>query len=98
MRANVDAPYYQMRPGQFVTARLVTNGDQRTVLVVPRSAVLQVEGEPSVFVSLGDGKYVARPVELGQEAQNRIEIERGLLEGDVVVTEGAFVLKSELLR
>ncbi|MET0342276.1 MAG: efflux RND transporter periplasmic adaptor subunit [Polyangiales bacterium] len=98
VRVEVDNTARLLRPGQFVTARLSTSGEQRNVLVVPRSAVLQVEGEPSVFVSLGNDKFVARPVELGQEAHNRVEIERGLLEGDLVVTEGGFVLKSELLR
>lgn len=98
VRVEVDNKARMLRPGQFVTAQLATSGDQRTVIVVPRSAVLQVEGEPSVFVSLGNEKFIARPVQLGQEAHDRVEIDRGLLEGDMVVTEGGFVLKSELLR
>jgi membrane fusion protein, heavy metal efflux system len=98
VRVEVENAARLLRPGQFVTAQLSTRGDQRVVLSVPRTAVLQVEGEPSVFVALGDDKYIARPVQTGQEVGDHMEITRGLLEGDKVVTEGAFVLKSELLR
>jgi cobalt-zinc-cadmium efflux system membrane fusion protein len=98
VRVEVENAGRLLRPGQFVHARLSTAGDTRPVLGVPRSAVLQVEGDNTVFVAAGDNTYVARPVELGVSAGDWVEITRGLIEGDVVVTEGAFVLKSELLR
>lgn len=98
VRVEVDNDDRLLRPGQFVTARLATAGEQRETLSVPRNAVLRVDGEVSVFVALGDDRYIARPVELGLEIGDRAEITRGLVEGDQVVTEGAFVLKSELLR
>ncbi|HEX5657086.1 MAG TPA: efflux RND transporter periplasmic adaptor subunit [Polyangiales bacterium] len=98
VRVEVENPERLLRPGQFVHARLSTVGDTRPVLGVPRSAVLQVEGETTVFVAEGNNTYTARPVELGVAAGDWVEITRGLVEGDVVVTAGAFVLKSELLR
>jgi len=87
-----------LRPGQFVTARLATASEPRTVLAVPRAAVLQVEGQPSVFVAVSENKFLVRPVEQGASAGDRVEIKRGLAPGDMVVTGGAFALKSELLR
>jgi membrane fusion protein, heavy metal efflux system len=98
VRVEVANPERLLRPGQFVHARLSTAGEGRAVLGVPRSAVLQVEGEPTVFVASGENVYTARPVEMGVSAGDWVEITRGLVEGDVVVTQGAFVLKSELLR
>jgi membrane fusion protein, heavy metal efflux system len=98
VRVAVENPERLLRPGQFVHARLSTAGDTRPVLGVARSAVLQVEGETTVFVAEGPNTYRARPVELGVSAGDWVEITRGLVEGDVVVTAGAFVLKSELLR
>jgi multidrug efflux pump subunit AcrA (membrane-fusion protein) len=53
---------------------------------------------PSVFLSEGNEAYVARPVELGVASGDQVEVNRGLVEGDLVVVEGAFVLKSELER
>lgn len=98
VRVEVENPERLLRPGQFVHARLSTAGETRPVLSVPRTAVLQVEGVPSVFIALGNSKYMARPVELGASAGDWVEITRGLVEGDQAITEGAFVLKSELLR
>ncbi len=98
VRVEVENSERLLRPGQFVQALLATSGGQRTALTVPRSALLQVEGEASVFVSLGENKYIARPVEIADGGGDRAEIRRGLAAGDLVVAEGAFVLKSELLR
>jgi len=98
LRVEVDNTKRLLRPGQFVNARLATTGQAAQVLSVPRSAVLQVEGEPSVFTVVGPGRYVARPVELGAHAGERVAVVRGLMAGDRIVTQGAFALKSELLR
>jgi cobalt-zinc-cadmium efflux system membrane fusion protein len=65
---------------------------------VPRKAVQQIDGQPGVFVEKAPGSYVALPVELGRGDGDLLEITRGLLEGDRVVTQGGFVLKSELQR
>ncbi|HAP42202.1 MAG TPA: efflux RND transporter periplasmic adaptor subunit, partial [Nitrospira sp.] len=39
----------------------------------------------------------ARDVKLGNSNGREIKVEDGLLEGESIVTNGAFVLKSELL-
>jgi cobalt-zinc-cadmium efflux system membrane fusion protein len=88
-----------LRPGQFVTARLL--GDVRhiegTVLAVPRQAIETVEGKTTVFRTCGGG-FEAVTVELGTSSGDLVEAESGLREGDEVAVEGAFLLKSELLR
>lgn len=94
------------RPGQFVTATL--HGDpsraSAAVLAVPRRAVLSVEGKPVVFVSEGGGAtFTRRLVEpgAGGTADNgtvMVELRSGVREGEHVAVDGAFLLKSELLR
>ncbi|TFI59783.1 efflux RND transporter periplasmic adaptor subunit [Sphingomonas parva] len=82
--------------GQGVRARITPRGsatDGRIVL--PEGAVQSVEGRDVVFVRQGKG-FQAVPVSVGQRAGGRIEILSGLRPGAVVVTTGAFVLKSEL--
>lgn len=98
VRVEVENEQRLLRPGQFVRARLSTDAAKRDVLSVPRTAVLQIEGTPSVFVKVGENRYAAQPVELGVSAGDMSEILRGLVVGDEIVTEGAFALKSELLR
>jgi cobalt-zinc-cadmium efflux system membrane fusion protein len=98
VRIEVQNPERLLRPGQFVHARLMTQGDKREVIHVPRRAVTRVDGEPAVFLALGNDKYVARTVELGPSTGDFVEVVRGLVEGDQLVSEGSFVLKSELER
>jgi cobalt-zinc-cadmium efflux system membrane fusion protein len=98
VRIEVPNPERLLRPGQFVHARLATRGKGEPAIGIPRKALLQVEGETSVFVQTGKESFVARPVELGRAAGELVEIRRGLIEGELLVTEGGFVLKSELQR
>jgi membrane fusion protein, heavy metal efflux system len=88
--------------GQLVTARLV--GDPSTVaipvLAVPRAAIQRVDGRSVVFVK-GVGKdagFERRVVELGVSTGDQVEVRRGVKEGELVASDGAFLLKSELLR
>jgi cobalt-zinc-cadmium efflux system membrane fusion protein len=89
--------------GQLVTARLV--GDPSTVatavIAVPRAAIEHVDGRPVVFVKGtggGDAGFERRAVELGVSTGAEVEIRRGVVEGELVASDGAFLLKSELLR
>ena len=99
VRIELDNRRGELRPGQFVTARLIGDTDAvaREVLAVPRRAVQTVDGKPIVFVKDGT-RFAERHVELGAAAGDLVEIKSGLGEGDAVAAEGAFLLKSELQR
>jgi cobalt-zinc-cadmium efflux system membrane fusion protein len=64
---------------------------------VPSSAVVRHEGKPFVFVEREPGHYANCAVTLGLETSDWTEIREGLEEGQLVVSQGAFKLKSELL-
>ncbi len=68
-----------------------------TGAVVPRSAVIDVRGTPTVFVSDTDYRFVATPVVLGESAAEGQRIVSGLRVGQVVVTDGADALKAHLV-
>jgi len=98
VRIEVPNPERLLRPGQFVRARVARVDKSEPVIAIPRKAVQQIDGQPGVFVEKAPGSYLALPVELGRGDGDLLEITRGLLEGDRVVTQGGFVLKSELQR
>lgn len=80
-----------LKPGMF--GRVVIDYDQRTdALTVPRSALLEDEGEPAVFV-VREQKAHRVPIRLGYQDGQWAEIRKGLVEGDRVVTAGKVTLR-----
>jgi hypothetical protein len=69
-------------------------------LTMPRIAVQTIGGRHVVFVALRDAaeKFVQRPVELGPLAGATYLVRHGRQPGDLVVTEGSFLLRAESLR
>jgi cobalt-zinc-cadmium efflux system membrane fusion protein len=99
VRLEFPNPHGELHAGQLVTAKILADSKREApvVLAVPRSAVEQVEGKNVVFVQNGD-TFERRNVQLGSSGGDRVEIRKGLNEGERVAVEGAFLLKSELLR
>lgn len=89
-----------LRLGLFGTAEvaLAAGGEAPLRLVVPRGAVTEVGGKPAVFVREPDGAFELHHVTLGRAAPGKVEILEGLGEGEAVVSEGAFTLKSLVLK
>lgn len=91
---NADA---RLKPGMFADVEIVI-AIRDDVLTVPESA-LQTDGENQiVFVALADRRFERREVKRGLERAGRVEILEGLKPGETVVTEGSFILKSEMLK
>lgn len=89
-----------LRLGLFGNARVATGEDDGgpPTLVIPRSALTEISGKPTVFVRHQDGDFERHPVEVGASALGRVEITSGLREGEEVVTAGVFTLKSAVLK
>jgi len=81
-------------PGMFVTG-IVTIETAQARVAVPHSAVQRVAENTIVFVPAEDG-LEPRSVVLGRHDLDRIEILDGLASGDRYVSQGSFILKSEL--
>lgn len=86
-----------LRPGMFCRVN-VEAGDARNALVVPDAAVLTDEDKTFVFKHWKDDYFVRRSVKAGRSLKGVVEILDGVKKGEVVVSEGAFLLKSDVLR
>jgi len=93
-RAIVDNPEGLYKPGTFVTG-IVEIGQIQAQIVVPKTAVLYMDGQPVVFVYTDEG-FKPVPVTLGAENGQQVEITSGLAPGQVYVRKGGFVLRAEL--
>ena len=64
-------------------------------LVVPQEAVMDSGSEQLVYVSLGDGYFEPRKVQVGARIDNKYVVLAGLKTGERVVTSGNFLVDSE---
>ncbi len=99
VRVALQNPDGMLKPGMFASVTLEgSTGEKREGLFVPEAAV-QRDGEKYfVFLPRGEHDFEAREVELGHTRGGFVEIEKGVIEGDMVVTTGSFLLKAELKK
>ena len=101
VRATVRNGAEKLRPGMFVRAQVEVprpQSESHPVLAVPQSALQTLEGRTHVFIEAEPGVFVRRAVETGHTFEGSTEVLSGVREGDLVVTEGSFVLKGEFAR
>jgi Cu(I)/Ag(I) efflux system membrane fusion protein/cobalt-zinc-cadmium efflux system membrane fusion protein len=68
----------------------------KNALVIPQEAVIDSGVRKIVFVSAGKGKFRAREVSLGVEAnEDEYQVLEGLEEGEQIVLSAQFMLDSE---
>jgi cobalt-zinc-cadmium efflux system membrane fusion protein len=97
IRAVLDNAEGLLRPGMFCAANIVLETPEQ-VLAVPKSALMSDEGQYFVFRMVRDGFALRTDVVPGRDFADSVEITSGLKEGAPIATEGAFVLKSDVLR
>jgi cobalt-zinc-cadmium efflux system membrane fusion protein len=85
-----------LRPGMFVRVT-VPIGEPRQALSIKPESLLQHENTTFVFVDMSDGTFKRVGVSTGQASDGWVEVTEGLAPGQLVVTKGAFLLKSEML-
>lgn len=97
VRAEFENPEGILRAQSFGTARIVTRDDTEAVLV-PKGAV-QWEGCCNVaFERTSPTEFVPRKLRLGYDTGDYYEVLSGLSGGEAVVTQGSFILKTELQK
>jgi cobalt-zinc-cadmium efflux system membrane fusion protein len=97
VRATVENERRLLRPGMFCEIRMGITGLEEA-LAIPRSALFSDEGRDFVFTHWKGDYYVRRPVRRGRDFFERVEILEGLEPKETIVAEGAFLLKSDILR
>ncbi len=97
VRIAVPNPKGELLAGMFAQVELFIPGDER-VLTVPSKAVVEDEGRKFVFVHHEGDYFLRRPVRTGRAFAGQLEVVAGLKGAEVVVANGAFLMKSDVLR
>lgn len=84
----------RLKPGMFMTVSIA--GPQRPAsAVIPTSALIRKGFDERVIVAEETGHYRPAKVTSGIESDGRVEIIRGLKDGERVVVSGQFLIDSE---
>ena len=96
LRLELPNPERKLKPAMYATVRVYSEPEPNALLI-PEAAVQRDRDRQFVFVEREPSVFEARDVKLGSSNGREIKVQDGLLEGESIVTSGAFVLKSELL-
>jgi cobalt-zinc-cadmium efflux system membrane fusion protein len=97
VRCEVANPRGLLKLEMLATIR-VSTGARKDALMIPAAAVQYVDNESVVFVKIDEGKFERRKVALGTQTDGWTEVRSGLKEGEKIVAQGAFMLKSQLKK
>jgi membrane fusion protein, heavy metal efflux system len=84
-----------LRANMFGRGKIVVEPEHQA-LVIPPTAVQDYRGQPVVFVRTSPQTFDVRPVTIGIKLPDAWEILSGAGKGEMVVTTGSFLLRSEL--
>ena len=96
-RAEIPNEDGSLRANLFGRARIQV-ADRHSAVTVPRDAVQRVDDAHVVFVRLDNGYYEPRQVALGRTGDGVVQVRGEIAPGETVVSEGAYLLKTELRR
>jgi multidrug efflux pump subunit AcrA (membrane-fusion protein) len=87
----------RLKPGMFADVEIATTAVKDTLIIPDKALQSDADGQ-IVFVARDGAKFEKRPLKIGLEQHSRVQVLEGLKEGEKVVTEGSFILKSEMLK
>ena len=87
VRAEMPNPDRVLLPGQFTKVRALLDVREHAT-VVPQKSLIIEKGGAYVFVMRRDSIAERRFIELGPEFGNNVVVERGIVPGEMLVTEG----------
>jgi RND family efflux transporter MFP subunit len=94
METEVDVPNpsLELVPGMYAYASITTD-EARGVVIAPVQAIDRKDDRVSALIVASDGTLQARPITIGLEAPDRVEVRSGLAAGDLVVIGSRAQLK-----
>ncbi|MGE3725058.1 MAG: efflux RND transporter periplasmic adaptor subunit [Candidatus Sericytochromatia bacterium] len=91
---HIDNPDGFWRPGMFVNVEVTTDA-RRVPLAVAKSALQSYNDWTVVYAQFGD-TYEIRPLELGQESADWVEVKEGIKPGQPYAATNSFIIKAEI--
>lgn len=98
IRAEVKNTEGLLKPNMYIQGIVENRLDEDMVLVVPETAVQNLNGEKIVFIQEGENIFTFRHVKIGEKIGDLRIITDGLNRYDDMVIKGAFTIKTEMTK
>ncbi|HEY9841685.1 MAG TPA: efflux RND transporter periplasmic adaptor subunit, partial [Candidatus Obscuribacterales bacterium] len=92
--AHIDNPDGYWRPGMFVSVEVITE-EHSVPIAVAKTALQSYNDWTVVYAKFGD-TFEIRPLELGAEDDDWVEVRKGLKKGQEYAATNSFILKAEI--
>ena len=90
-------PRLVLKPGMFGQVE-ISSSSNKQYPYLPDKALQKYDNDNFVFVQIQDGVFEKRNIKLGNRIDDGYLIIDGITNGDKIVGNGSFKLKSELLK
>jgi Cu(I)/Ag(I) efflux system membrane fusion protein len=95
VRIVIPNPDQALRAAMYASVTIAVPASDQPVLAVPASAVIDSGARQVVLIDRGEGRFEPRPVRLGTQAGDWIEVREGVKPGEKVVTSANFLIDAE---
>jgi cobalt-zinc-cadmium efflux system membrane fusion protein len=95
IRVLVNNPKEQLKLGMSLRGEILS--ESGAGITVPAAAIQTLAQKTVVFVRTDQG-FLPKEVKTGVQTKESVAIEEGIAEGDEIVVEGAFILKSKMME
>jgi membrane fusion protein (multidrug efflux system) len=92
MEIEIPNANFRLKPGMYAKVTLEVDSKDN-VLLIPKVALVDSEGQRGVFQPNNDSRAAFKPIKIGIEDAERVEVLDGLAEGEMVVSTGAGALR-----
>ena len=94
LRASVNNADHRLKPEMFARLQIQV-GNDTPLLLIPREAVLEVNGKQFVYVVKGPDRYAKQAVKVSAISSDRVRVLEGLKLGQRIVIKGAVLIKGQ---
>ena len=95
VRIVIPNPDAALRAAMYASVEIAVPAADKPMLAVPTSAVIDSGARQVVLLDRGEGRFEPRPVRLGTQAGDWIEVIDGVKAGEKVVTSANFLIDAE---
>lgn len=97
VRASIQNPDNYLKLGMFINADIIIESKDKSI-VLPQEAVYTINSKKVACIKTAEDKFEAREVKVKDENKEEVSLATGIREGEEVVVQNGFLLKSELLK